>query len=459
MKFSDRLRMSIQSLFKRRLRTVLTILGVVIGIAAIVIMMALGEGMNQASMEMIEQYGGIRTVNVREGNDSSDSSGTKAGKDPLALKLTDETVEMIRNMEHAEIVSPVLSFQAILKTGMYENDLWGAQGMSLEAMRDKKWEFAEGDFPKEGEPLQFIYGNQVLLDFRNSKTGKGYYDTGEMPDIDLMKSPVFAIFDTDAYYQSKNQSSDSFQGQAESGDGSSQTAPPKKYRVPAAGLLTGGENDYYEYSWNVYCDIEALIAQLKKVYKNRPIPGQPLKSNGSPYNKIFYSSIYVRVDEIENVQALQQTLTDMGYQADSDIEWISQMQEQSRAQQAMLGGIGAVALLVAAIGIANTMMMSIYERTKEIGIMKVLGCDLRDIQSLFLIEAAFIGFTGGVLGIGLSYGVCAIINAVTKASTAIIPLWLVPAALLFAVLVGMAAGFMPSRRAMRLSPLAAIRNE
>ena len=60
--------------------------------------------------------------------------------------------------------------------------------------------------------------------------------------------------------------------------------------------------------------------------------------------------------------------------------------------QGVLGGIGAVSLFVAAIGITNTMMMSIYERTKEIGVMKVIGCSLKNIRQMFLLEAAFIGF-------------------------------------------------------------------
>ena len=79
------------------------------------------------------------------------------------------------------------------------------------------------------------------------------------------------------------------------------------------------------------------------------------------------------------------------------------MQEQSRNIQLVLGGIGAVSLFVAAIGIANTMMMSIYERTKEIGIIKVLGCALQNIREMFLMEAGFIGFLGGVIGVVLSY--------------------------------------------------------
>ncbi len=133
--------------------------------------------------------------------------------------------------------------------------------------------------------------------------------------------------------------------------------------------------------------------------------------------------------------------------------------------QAVLGGIGAVSLFVAAIGITNTMMMSIYERTKEIGVMKVLGCDLRNIRTLFLMEAGFIGLIGGIIGLVLSFTISAVMNKLAQASEeymngiSYIPLWLSGLSLIFAILVGMIAGFFPARRAMKLSPLAAIRNE
>jgi len=136
--------------------------------------------------------------------------------------------------------------------------------------------------------------------------------------------------------------------------------------------------------------------------------------------------------------------------------------------QAVLGGIGAVSLFVAAIGIANTMMMSIYERTKEIGVLKVLGCDMRVIRNMFLIESGFIGFMGGVIGVVFSYGVSLAMNKLLNIAQMMtgmegdisrIPSWLAMMAVGFAILVGMAAGFFPALRAMRLSPLAAIRNE
>ena len=167
---------------------------------------------------------------------------------------------------------------------------------------------------------------------------------------------------------------------------------------------------------------------------------------------------------MENVQEIQKAIQDMGYGASSNAEWMQQTKDQMKMIQLVLGGIGAVSLFVAAIGIANTMMMSIYERTKEIGVMKVLGCDMRNIQAMFLMEAADIGLVGGIVGLGISYLISMIINKVVAASgnmssLSYIPLWLAGASVIFAVVIGMAAGYFPSKRAMKLSPLAAIRNE
>ena len=157
----------------------------------------------------------------------------------------------------------------------------------------------------------------------------------------------------------------------------------------------------------------------------------------------------------------------MGYNASTNAEYMESAKKQMGMIQAVLGGIGAVSLLVAAIGIANTMMMSIYERTKEIGIIKVLGCSLKNIREMFLIEAASIGLIGGVAGMVLSYILSAIINFLTGHGAAMgiegnlsyIPIWLVLVAIAFATLIGTLAGFFPALRAMMLSPLAAIKTE
>ena len=143
----------------------------------------------------------------------------------------------------------------------------------------------------------------------------------------------------------------------------------------------------------------------------------------------------------------------------------------------MLGGIGAVSLLVAAIGITNTMVMSVTERTREIGIMKALGCYVRDIRMMFLGEAGAIGFLGGVIGCMfsgiISLGINLLIlggfswehvkqaivggDGVTRLS--VIPPWLFIFAILFSMAIGLISGFGPSNKAVSIPALDAIKNE
>ena len=459
MRFIDLLRMSVSNLWRRKLRTFLTVLGVIIGTASIVVMISLGLGLSKSTMEQIEQSGGLTTITVHEGNGMVVAAGeavvtSSSGEDENAGKITDSTAEQIMAIPHVQVASPVLTFNPILKVGAYEGNIY-VRALTGEALAAMDIPLAEGSkLPLDTENLEFLYGNQILSDFYNAKTGRyEYWETGELPDIDIMNDPIFFIMDSNAYWNAK------YGGTDENGNPYPQ---PKKYMFGSAGLVAGSVEEYNEHSWNTYCNIDALKTQLKKIFKNTAIPGQPTRSNGKPYKEWYYSEMFVKVDEMENVAAVQQTISDMGYYAYSNAEWVEQMESQYAMVQAVLGGIGAVSLFVAAIGIANTMMMSIYERTKEIGIMKVLGCSLGRIRDLFLMEAGFIGLAGGAVGLLLSYGISAIINMLAGegySTLSYIPLWLSGLALVFAVLIGMLAGLMPALRAMKLSALSALRNE
>ena len=449
MKFSDLLRMSSTNLLRRKLRTVLTVLGVVIGTASIVVMVSLGLGLRKISLEQIEQFGGLTTINVYYYEYAMNSSGSS---EEQTQRINDEVVEQMAQIPHVEIASPILNCYAMAKQGAYEGS-FSIRGMTTEALASLDLDTAEGTVPLDESTLQLFYGNQVLTNFYNARTNQSYWETMELPDVDLINDPVFVIFDTDAYYQSQGGGTDA-NGQ--------KISPPKKYIVPTAGVLAGTLEDYSDYSYNVLANIDALKAQLKKVFKNKAIPGQPTTSSGKPYKEFYYEEVYIRVDSMDYVSEVQQAIRDMGYETYSNADWMKQTQDQMAMIQLVLGGIGAVSLFVAAIGIANTMMMSIYERTKEIGIIKVLGCGLGNIRTMFLMEAGFIGFFGGLIGLILSYIISGIINLVAVEyyqGISYIPLWLVLVSMVFAVLVGMVAGFFPALRAMKLSPLAAIRNE
>lgn len=152
-------------------------------------------------------------------------------------------------------------------------------------------------------------------------------------------------------------------------------------------------------------------------------------SNGSGERQSNeYERVLVKVDDIKSVQGVRQQIKDMGYRASSLSDELEAMKETTKILRMVLGAIGAISLVVAAIGIANTMVMAIYERTREIGIMKVIGASLRDIKLLFLTEAAFIGCAGGILGIGVSFVTSKLVNfaAMRQGSdmTSSIPIWL-----------------------------------
>ena len=376
MRFFDLLIMSINNLRRRKLRTGLTVLGVVIGTASIVVMVSLGIGLKENTVESYASFGSLTRIQISSGygNQSEDDY------------LVDATVTKLAKIPHVKSVSPILETDVNLKQGVYQgySNIVGMPREELEQIP-----LAEGKLPdKNAATLEFIVGNMVSDNFYNSKTGKGSWD-GE----DLSKT------------------------------------------------------------------------QLKKIYRKNPIPGQPTNKKGKPYNYFVYNMIYVNVDDMEHVTEVQKAITDMGYEAYSSMQWLEQAQQQTDMIQAVLGGIGAVSLFVAAIGIANTMMMSIYERTKEIGVMKVLGCRMSSIGAMFLCEAAIIGLVGGIVGLAFSYGIGAVVNMVLGASGAyssfrsVIPLWLCLVGLGFSTMVGVLAGLYPSQRAMRLSALAAIRTE
>ena len=475
MRWSDLLRMSINSLKRRKLRTFLTVLGVVIGTASIVVMISLGLGLQESMYAEVEKNGGTTGLTVtsrQEGAmESSGSSGDASGEKEKKY-VTDDLIKELRSLEHVKSVEPVLNLSAVAIKGKYEGSL-ELCGMTPEGLKSLNLELEAGGKLPDGDSaqLELVYGNAVLTNFYDKGTGKAYWDTGEVPDIDLKNDNLFLILDQDGYYQSQNTPGG---GAADSGGESSgsgeqgkqpQTAP-KKYVVKGSGVVAGGIDSYNTDSFKVYCDLDKLREYLKKEFRGRVIPGQPSTKSGKPYSKFVYSSAKVQADDMEQVEQLSGAIRSMGYNVETNADYIDSMKKQFAMVQAVLGGIGAVSLLVAAIGIANTMMMSIYERTKEIGVMKVIGCGLKNIRQLFLMEAAFIGLAGGIIGNLLSLTMSVVINTFVSGGSmgisgnlSFVPAWLVLISTVFAVLVGTAAGYFPARRAMALSPLEAIRSQ
>lgn len=201
-----------------------------------------------------------------------------------------------------------------------------------------------------------------------------------------------------------------------------------------------------------------------------------MKANGikdANYDKNGYDNIYVKVDDVDNVDVVEKAIKGLGYETYSMNSERENMRKQSQMIQMILGGLGAVSLFVAALSIANTMTMAIYERTREIGVMKVLGCRLPKIRQMFLLEAGMIGLSGGLLGVLLSYGLSVLMNnfgpllqqslgnvlPMYGSKMSVIPPWLALLGIVFATVIGILSGIMPANRAVKISALEAIRHE
>jgi len=510
MRISDILGMSLSNLWKRKMRTVLTVLGVVIGTASIVVMLSLGLGLKQAMLDQVGTAGGLTEIMVYSGDMYGDGD----------LLLDDKTIEKFAALDYVENVQPQLLYSMPFQIGHYEGYM-EVVGVTPEYM--SMIELGEGTYPEKSNNLSIVVGNQMVMSVMDINTGEWPdFETGEAPDINFMTMPLTAglepgevyeeapdsdrietdevvnsefsldedfSLDNDSFSDGENDSNEDFSDDSEEDasfeDGfeddlflddsedetfSFFTPDIKKIPVDVSGVTAGDIDTYTEFSYYCYTDIDALKAFLKKHYSlNSVIPGQPTDQKGKPYRDLKYSQLTVKVDEADNVETVLQTIQDMGYQADANKEWLEEIEKEFMIIEAVLGGIGAVAMLVAAISIANTMTMSIYERTKEIGVMKVLGCGLGNIRSMFLSEAAFIGFLGGIVGLILSYLISFLLNQFlapmlmsdygANVNISSIPLWLALIAVAFSTVVGMVAGFFPAQRATRLSPLAAIRNE
>jgi putative ABC transport system permease protein len=183
-----------------------------------------------------------------------------------------------------------------------------------------------------------------------------------------------------------------------------------------------------------------------------------------------YDEIFVRARSLNDAVQIVDWLSNQGYEVESLKAVLGIANRGMVIVQTMLGSVGALALLVASIGIANTMIMAVYERTKEIGILKAVGAAPGQIRTLFVVEASGIGLLGGILGTvlgwllgrGLNWLILRILEwqeIPVRGTFFVVPWWLVLAALAFASLVGLLAGLYPAARAARLPPLDALRYE
>jgi len=433
--------MAFTNLWRRKLRTVLTALGMAVGTISIVVMISVGIGFQHAFEEQLKSFGSLNQVTVYPGWDNA--SGRQK-------ELDDQLIKQIEGMEHVQAVLPIIQLGGALKSG--RNRGW-VQLYGVDFAFAKTFGFlpTEGELPaghSERNSIQAVVANNIGYDMAPPRRyGSDWvpYENRE-PNVDLMNDKISFSFDGGAFDANTVYDAGSSRG--------------KIYTLDVTGVLdTIGTSSNF---WSAaFVDMETL---LKLAKDNKDYTGYDPKHS-------MVQNLLLMVDDMDNVAGVVESVRALGLEGWGNGEWISQQQASVKMIQNVLGVIGAVAMLVAAIGIMNTMLMSIFERTREIGVIKVLGCKMGNILKLFLFEAACIGLLGGLLGLGLSYGLSYIINHLAQlfsgstimwfatSYNSVIPPWLALAGVSFSAAVALLSGLYPSIRAMRLSALEAIRNQ
>ncbi|MEG0769807.1 MAG: ABC transporter permease [Ruthenibacterium sp.] len=457
MKASDLISLSFENLRRRMGRSVLTIIGVVVGTCSIVVMVSLGIAMNQGFEEMLSQWSDLTQIEVY-------NWGSQNGKE--AAILTDGVVESFGKMEHVAVATPlyqsrVYNAQIISgKKDRYRIDGLTVMGVYPAALEKLEYGLESGTYLPEVAPVLASGGKKKVQVLVGQYIGYAFTDTkkkGEkamryqgQTDAAGNELPPFVTVGKDTMVMTTG-----------IGQEKIKSTP---YTLDIVGVMTEDYKKGYVTSQGVVMDL-TVLKRIEKEY---------MKANGIKQDtKVGYDTVIVKADDVKNVETVEAVLKEQGYSTHSMSSERENMQKQSQMIQMILGGLGAVSLFVAALSIANTMTMAIYERTREIGVMKVLGCELSKIRSMFLIEASMIGFLGGVFGVGVSYLISFALNSfgpmlggaissflpMYGSKLSVIPVWLALVGVGFSTLIGVLSGIMPANRAVQISALEAIRHE
>ena len=430
---TDILVMAAKNLMRRKSRTVLTMLGVLIGTTSIVVMVSLGIGMMESQQKMYEQWGSLNEITVNQ----SYSYGENEEK---VVALNDEALEIFRQYEGVTAVIPMVRVSTSgVKYGKEEGWL-EVYGIDPASMEQKGIEVAAGRLLEVTDRNAIVVGGMVGDSFYDPDTGWVY------DDEETYEEYRQRIYDKSLGMLDKKMTAE-FRNY--------ETQKSKKVTFQVVGVTpVDSPNNYYAY---------APMSVMQNIQKVTLTKEQRKEKNRDVYNQVT-----IVTEDVKYTKEICQSLRDSGYNCYSIAESLEGVEDSMQTVQLVLGGIGSITLLVAAIGIINTMVMSIYERTREIAIMKVIGATFNDIRLMFLAEAGLIGLLGGIFGLIFSYTLSFVVNkfavgimggmGAEGAAISVIPWWLALFAIIFSILIGLLAGVYPANRAVKLSPIEAMRN-
>ena len=438
MLLKDQLEFVTQHIKKNKLRVFMTVLAATMGCAFLIVLASVGFGLQDSIRKDILSNEKVTKIQVYG-----------------ETQFTDEQIKEIEKMEHVETVLETISVNATARSYFEDRDT--SSELFVTNMQDFKQvsgKLFEGKYPTK--PTEIIVGynfgqtllndaDREIIEEKNKKAeAEGtYYDGNEEgykesligKEIDLTLLP----YDADA-------------------------KESQKMTYTIVGIMKKPSYDWMIDN-KVYMSTEqqsALVSNLSAV-------------SDVTEEEIFYSEINIFADTMENVKPILEKLKEKGYSVYSVTEELEQIDVVFLVLKIGLIFVGTIAVLIASIGIFNTMTMAVTERTREIGVLKAIGASPKLIQRLFLMESTFIGILGTIIAVAISYAISftanALIPVIIKAATgedafvstditfSLIPWQLVVIASAISIGVAMISGYRPARKATKIDVIQALRQE
>lgn len=519
MNFADIIALALRNLRQAKLRTALTVIGVIVGVAAIVTMVSFGIGLQQniiaQAFARLDAFTSMTVLGadaddlltMSEGRTALDEgeqevekgaspqASPEAGASPAAPQrprrvLDDDAIAEIKTLEGVKFAAPIVTFTCYTRfNGRTRFQTIG--GATPVADPRFKTFLAGGSFQTDdaGEAVvneSFInaFSAEAFRRRQNRRGGPpggGPFQTVSTKTDEERQREAQAVIGQDITLLSLP------------GGGNEQGSifGIPLFNAPGAGATpqAGGENDDSRYDKRVFRIVGVLKSEggvnfspfgnagfylpMEQAKQLREANLSPMERMGATLTgQAGYRAVELRVADPSRIKPVTQKIEQLGFRAFSVTNQLEEIERIFLIINSSLALIGGIALLVASFGISNTMIMSIRERTREIGIMKAIGGSDGEIMRIFFVEASLIGLLGGVLGVLAGWGIDRVANvlanqwitrqtgqAVRYVEFFSIPWYLWGGAILFAVAVSLLAAIYPALHAAKVDPIKALRHE
>jgi ABC-type lipoprotein release transport system permease subunit len=486
MSFLDILHLALRNLRQAKLRAILTTMGVIVGVAVIVTMMSFGLGLQSnmlARFKALDLFNEIQVFGRGLSNlagldrgrqrDEGERGGRRRGDKAATRILDDAGIKEIAGIKGVAYVEPSVNFGSYVRAnGKLLTQTVGGANIPNASTRFQT--FAAGKMISSPSADEAVVSERFVKDFGYAKAADAVGQTIELlaPPADNQKKKE----------EPEEEETPNFFGIPLDDPGldeSSASLEVKKFRI--AGVLSteikegAGQGGLRGMMPGAGIYVPLQMAHQWNIQHRGPMSQVELalaraSGNLAEGQTEGYDRAVVRVEDPVQLTQVRQKITDLGFSSFSIVDEIDQIRTVFLIIDSVLGLLGGISLLVASFGIANTMIMSILERTREIGIMKAIGAEDREIKLIFFVEAAVIGVVGGIVGVLVAWGIDGLANRLAyrfilkpQGASFIdffsMPIYLSLGAILFALVVSILAALYPASRAARIDPVRALRHD